>query len=238
MVIDATNMNFMELNDAVRTSSDNQIQIRNVRGQRYIGSGLAGKEIQISGIPGNALGSYLNGSTIRVDGNAQDATGDTLNHGAILINGSAGDACGYAMRGGRIFVRQNVGYRAGINMKAYQDHKPVLVVGGKAGDFLGEYQAGGIIIVLGIGLRGDSVGSFCGTGMHGGKIYVRGSLPQNLVPQISAHKAEQEDLDAIREHVIAYGEAFDYAVDRLLEDDYTVLTPNTKNPYHMLYTQN
>lgn len=238
MVIDAMNMDFMQLNDAVRSSSDSSVQIRNVRGQRYIGSGLSGKEIQISGIPGNALGSYLNGSTIRVDGNAQDATGDTLNHGTILINGSAGDACGYAMRGGRIFVRQNVGYRAGINMKAYQDHKPVLVIGGGAGDFLGEYQAGGIIIVLGIGLRGDSVGAFCGTGMHGGKIYVRGSLPQNLVPQVSARPAVQQDLDEMKQHIAAFGEAFDCAVDRLLEDDYMVLTPNTKNPYHLLYTQN
>lgn len=50
------------------------------------------------------------------------------------------DATGYAMRGGKIFVRGNAGYRAGIHMKAYKDKTPVLVIGGKAGSFLGEYQ--------------------------------------------------------------------------------------------------
>jgi glutamate synthase domain-containing protein 3 len=39
-------------------------------------------------------------------------------------------------------------------MKAYEDDLPVLVIGGRAGSFLGEYQAGGIIIVLGKGCRG------------------------------------------------------------------------------------
>jgi glutamate synthase domain-containing protein 3 len=34
-------------------------------------------------------------------------------------------------------------------MKAYQDKIPILVIGGTAGSFLGEYQAGGLIIVLG-----------------------------------------------------------------------------------------
>lgn len=34
-------------------------------------------------------------------------------------------------------------------MKAYQDKQPVIVIGGRAGSFLGEYQAGGTILVLG-----------------------------------------------------------------------------------------
>jgi len=33
-------------------------------------------------------------------------------------------------------------------MKAYEHRLPTLVVGGKAGSFLGEYQAGGLIVVL------------------------------------------------------------------------------------------
>mgnify|MGYP002508793462 CR=1 FL=1 len=58
---------------------------------------------------------------------------------------------GYAMRGGKIFVKGNAGYRAGIHMKAYEEKKPVMVIGGTAGSFLGEYQAGGVIVVLGLG---------------------------------------------------------------------------------------
>ena len=58
------------------------------------------------------------------------------------MHGNVGDACGYAMRGGKIYIKGDCGYRAGIHMKAYQQHFPVMVVGGKAGSFLGEYLAG------------------------------------------------------------------------------------------------
>ena len=58
-------------------------------GQRYIASGLSGKDITIEGTPGNALGAYLDGSTITVHGNVQDATGDTMNDGAIYVDGQA-----------------------------------------------------------------------------------------------------------------------------------------------------
>lgn len=238
MVIDAKGMGFTELNELVRESADKEILLQNVCGQRYIGSGLSGREITISGTPGNALGAYLDGCKIHVRGNAQDATGDTLNNGTIHIDGSAGDACGYAMRGGRIFVKGNVGYRAGIHMKAYKDHKPVIVVGGKAGDFLGEYQAGGIIIVLGINVDDSSVGSFCGTGMHGGKIFVKGRPPENLPPQVSARRAKKEDLLEIDEYINEFGAAFGYDKKTLTSGSFYILTPNTKNPYHMLYTKN
>lgn len=86
-----------------------------------------------------------------------------MNDGAIFVHGSSGDATGYAMRGGKIYVRGNAGYRAGIHMKAYREKQPVLIIGGEAGSFLGEYQAGGIIIVLGLGSGGRAPGGpFCG----------------------------------------------------------------------------
>ena len=99
------------------------------------------------------------------------------------------------MRGGKIFVRDDTGYRAGIHMKAYEEKKPVLVIGGKAGSFLGEYQPGGIIIVLGLNEENrPPVGRFCGTGMHGGKIYLRcDTLPEDLPEQVLASEATPED---------------------------------------------
>lgn len=36
-----------------------------------------------------------------------------------------------------------------FHMKEYKEKVPVLVIGGRTGSFLGEYQAGGIIVVLG-----------------------------------------------------------------------------------------
>lgn len=98
MLINAAGLDFQELNQIIRESSDQDVVIENCLGQRYIGSGLSGRTITILGTPGNALGAYMNGSRIIVKGNAQDATGDTMNEGTIFIHGSAGDAVGYAMR--------------------------------------------------------------------------------------------------------------------------------------------
>ena len=151
MNITAGEMHFKVLNDTIKEHAGETVTIDNCLGQRYIGSGRSQGDIIINGIPGNALGAYLDGCNVIVNGNAQDATGDTMNEGTITINGSSGDATGYAMRGGKIFVRDNAGYRAGIHMKAYKEKLPVLVIGGCAGSFLGEYQAGGVILVLGIG---------------------------------------------------------------------------------------
>ena len=143
-------------------------------GQRYIGAGQSEGTIILNEVPGNALGAYLDGANIIVNCSAQDATGDTMNAGEITIHGSTGDAAGYAMRGGAIYVQGDAGYRAGIHMKEYKEKVPVLVIGGRTGSFLGEYQAGGIIVVLGIGSEDrQPVGNFCGTGMHGGRIYLR-----------------------------------------------------------------
>jgi len=172
MSILAQNLYFKDLNEQIKAAGE-YVHIEDCYGQRFIGSGLKGKTLAINGTPGNALGAYLDGATIEVRGNAQDATGDTMNDGKIIIHGNAGDALGYAMRGGSIFVKGNAGYRTGIHMKEYKDKKPQIVIGGSAGSFLGEYLAGGLIVVLGIGADGAPVGNFTGTGMHGGRIFIR-----------------------------------------------------------------
>lgn len=241
MKITADLMHFQTLNDRIRETDDKRVTIDNCIGQRYIASGLSGKKITINGTPGNALGAYLNGCEITVNGNAQDATGDTMNDGAIYVHGSSGDATGYAMRGGKIFVKGDSGYRAGIHMKAYKDKIPVLVIGGRAGSFLGEYQAGGIIVVLGLGTDGvePPVGYFCGTGMHGGKIFLRcENAPANLPKQVISRPATKEDLAEIDSLIGEYAKEFGLNKSELLDHAFTVLVPNTKNPYKQLYTHN
>ncbi len=243
MNIVAGDLHFELLNKQIRESADSEIVIEKCLGQRYIGAGLSHKNIKIDGIPGNALGAYLDGATIEVSGNAQDATGDTMNDGSIVIHGSSGDATGYAMRGGKIFVQGDAGYRAGIHMKAYMDKLPVLVIGGKAGSFLGEYQAGGLIIVLGLGIEpGTDLGSylnFCATGMHGGKILLRAATaPARLPKQIIVKEATGEDLDEIMPHIDEFCALFGESKEKILAEKFLVLTPDTKNPYKQLYTYN
>ena len=238
MNISARNLDFKELNKRIRDTSE-PIRIDDCFGQRFIGSGMSGKNLTINGTPGNALGAYFDGGIIEVNGNAQDATGDTMNDGKIIIHGSAGDALGYAMRGGCIFVRGDTGYRTGIHMKEYKERKPVIVIGGKAGSFLGEYLAGGLIVVLGIDSEEIPVWYFTGTGMHGGKIFIRTkkelvSLPSQIVTNI----ANDNDLKEIAPYISEFAGHFGMDAQRLMKDRFYVLTPNARNPYKELYTAN
>lgn len=208
-------------------------------GQRYIGAGQSEGTIILNEVPGNALGAYLDGANIIVNCSAQDATGDTMNAGEITIHGSTGDAAGYAMRGGAIYVQGDAGYRAGIHMKEYKEKVPVLVIGGRTGSFLGEYQAGGIIIVLGIGSEDrQPVGNFCGTGMHGGEIYLRcGQIPTKLPAQVRAEKIERLPEDAA-ELVREWCREFGQEEGAFVNASYFRLTPNSDNPYRQMYTVN
>ncbi len=239
MNIAAHHLNFKELNKRIRTATE-AVCIDGCFGQRFIASGMTGKNLTINGTPGNALGAYFNGGTIMVNGNAQDAVGDTMNDGKIIIHGSAGDALGYAMRGGEIYVRDNAGYRTGIHMKEYREKKPVIVIGGKAGSFLGEYLAGGLIVVLGIGCNHEiPVWYFTGTGMHGGKIFIRtdkelSSLPAQVIEEVAA----DDDLREIAPYVGEFAKYFGMDAQQLLKDRYYVLKPNARNPYKQLYTAN
>ena len=239
MRIDATNLQYSALNDAVRQSGERAVEIDGCIGQRYLGAGMAGKDITVHGTPGNALGAYLSGGSIVVEGNAQEATGDTMNGGTIEVHGRAGDATGYAMRGGRIFIEGDVGYRCGIHMKAYRDHRPAIVIGGRAGSFLGEYQAGGTIVVLGNHTDGKPIiGNFCGTGMHGGEIYLRcGQIPTKLPAQVRAEKIERLPEDAA-ELVREWCREFGQEEGAFVNASYFRLTPNSDNPYRQMYTVN
>lgn len=238
MKISAKNKDFRQLNEQIKAAG-NEIYISDCYGQRFIGCGFKDKAITIEGTPGNALGAYLDGAIIKVKGNVQDAVGDTMNKGEIIVYGDAGDALGYAMRGGAIYVRGNTGYRTGIHMKQYKDKKPVIVVGGKTGSFLGEYLAGGLIIVLGIGSEELPIGNYTGTGMHGGCMYIRTKKePTNLPEQVTAKIATREDMDEIIPYLSEFCNTFDLDHKQLADDKFYLLRPNRKNPFKQLYTAN
>ena len=239
MEINAKGLDFRAINEEIR-KSDRTVILKNCLGQRFIAAGMAGKDITVTGVPGNALGAYLNGADITVKGNAQDAVGDTMNDGRITVHGNIGDAAGYAMRGGSIYVKGNAGYRAGIHMKAYKEKVPVMVIGGRAGSFLGEYQAGGVIVVLGLGSDPEKiVGFFPGTGMHGGKIILRSAKIEKPFPsQVTARPAKSEDLADIKNYVAEYCRLFGADENEIMDYPFTVVTPNSKNPYKRLYVAN
>ena len=239
MNINATGLDYRELNETLRQARGS-CTVTDCLGQRFLAAGISDKTVTVRGIPGNALGAYLNGAKIEVMGNAQDAVGDTMNDGTIVIHGNVGDAVGYAMRGGRIYVQGDAGYRAGIHMKAYKDKQPALVIGGRAGSFLGEYQAGGTIIVLGLT---DSdrpiVGNFPSTGMHGGKMFLRSDCKGIHFPhQVHTHTADSSELEEIAHYLRRFCFYFGRDLSELLDHTYTVVMPDSRNPYRQMYVAN
>ena len=237
--IEAGSLSFSELNETIR-SAGAKCRVSACLGQRFIAAGMSRKSIEIDGIPGNALGAYLNGAEISVFANAQDAVGDTMNDGGIYIYGNIGDAAGYAMRGGEIFVKGNAGYRAGIHMKAYKEKHPTLVIGGRCGSFLGEYQAGGTIVVLGLNKDGKNiVGNFPCTGMHGGKMFLRGTCDNIKFPQqVTTHIASDDEKSEIEDLLKRFCDMYGLNFSDIYNEKFTVVLPDTKNPFKQMYVTN
>ena len=240
--IDATDTLYRELNAKLRGIADNsasKVEVSNVCGQRYIGSDLVRPlELELFGTPGNDLGAFMNGSKIIVRGNAQDGCGNTMNEGEIVIHGHAGDIIGLSARGGKIFVRDNVGYRAGIHMKEYHEKKPILVIGGTSQDFLGEYMAGGVLILLGLNLTKDQShkAKYIGTGMHGGIIYLSGKVKDyQLGQEVGIADLEENDYQILHQYVSEFAAHFGYDPASILERKFIKLYPRWLRPYGRLY---
>lgn len=240
--IDAAGVSHRDLNAKLREAvadGAQKIELRNVYGQRYIGTDLNKPvEIDIFGTPGNDLGSFMDGPKITVHGNAQDGCGNTMNNGQIVVHGHAGDILGMSARGGSIFVKEYIGYRAGIHMKEYEEKKPVIVVGGTAQDFLGEYLAGGILVLLGLNLRKGEhhKAKYVGTGMHGGVIYLRGNIEAyQLGKEVGTAELEEKDFQTLQKLVGEFAGYFDYDAEEILNHKFIKLYPKYLRPYGRLY---
>ena len=119
----------------------------------------------------------------------------------------------------------------------YNDLKAV-VIGGGTGSFLGEYQAGGIILVLGLNAP-KIVGNFPCTGMHGGKVYLRTSGKDIVFPpQVSFHLSDGAERAEIGRLVERYCGYFGGDVKKIMDADFITVRPNSGNPYKQMYVSN
>ncbi len=241
--IDAKSLYYVQLNEQIRDlikKGEKDILVVNVTGQRYIGGGIEAKDVKITvrGVAGEDLAAFMEGPTVEVMNNAQDGVGNTMSEGRIVVRGQAGDVVGYGMRGGKIFIRDDVGYRVGIHMKGFRDKQPVLVVGGCAGDFFGEYQAGGCLILLGLTQtrKNSVVGDYCGTGMHGGVMYIRGRFRENyLGKEVNHFDLSEEDVCRIKPILTEFASTFGVTEDILDYHRYQKIIPASTRPYGRLY---
>jgi glutamate synthase domain-containing protein 3 len=240
--IDAKNLHYTPLNQQVRAAvagGAKEIVIENVLGQRFIGDGLRGDGVTITlnGVPGGDLAMFMSGPTIIVHGNADHAPGNTMDQGKVIIHGSAGDAVAHSMRGGRVYVRDNIGYRGGIHMKQYEGKRPILVVGGSARAFLGEYMAGGLLIVLGLNSLTPVSERGIGSGIHGGEIIIRGTVDEkNLGVGAKQQPVTIKEREAILPVIMDFAQAFGIDPSCFRTDTYTRIVPASARPFANKYT--
>ena len=147
-------------------------------GGRLWAAGAESIQVKITGHPGQRVGSmgYPN-TLIEVLGPASDDVG-WLNAGAeIVVHGNAGNGCANAMAQGKISIAGNIGAR-GMTMTKHNPRfaPPELWVLGSAGDYFGEFMAGGIAVICGHEAQNcDNVlGYRPFVGMVGGKVFFRG----------------------------------------------------------------
>jgi glutamate synthase domain-containing protein 3 len=283
VTLSADGVYYRELNErlreAIRSGAD-EVIIKDVMGQRYIGTGIhvPGARIRVHGVPGEDMAAFMDGPEIIVHGNAQDGVGNTMNEGRIEVHGSACDVVGYGMRGGRIYVRDDVGYRVGIHMKGFRDKQPLIVVGGCAGNFFGEYMAGGCQVLLGMGQTDEKkvdgiadgpaqvgriadgpaqvgriadgpaqvgriadgpaqvVGDYCATGMHGGKIFIRGEVADyQLGAEVRRFDLTEDDREFLMPIIDDFATTF--GIEEKLDDfdRFVKILPVSARPYGRLY---
>jgi glutamate synthase domain-containing protein 3 len=230
--IDAGSVQYRELNTRLRkavVSGMRKVVVRNVQGQRYIGTSLNGPvEVEVYGSPGDDLGAFIDGPRMVVRGDVKDGCGNTMSSGEIIIHGRAGDILGWSARGGKIFVRDDAGRRAGIRMKGHKDAWPVVVIGGTAQDFLAEYMAGGTLILLGLTLKKgppQAAGSI-GNGMQGGAVYVKGAVEdRQLGKEVGRADLDQRDRVELRGYVTEFAGHFGMDAEEILQGEFTKLVP-------------
>ena len=133
------------------------ILLYNLRGHRFIGSGLGphtnGLKIDCYGDVGDYVASGIDGCEITVHGAAQDQAAQILKYGKLVVHGDVGQAFMYAAKGGDVYVLGNAAGRPLINAVG----RPRVVINGTCLDYLAEsfmagdpYNGGGFVVVNGL----------------------------------------------------------------------------------------
>ncbi|WP_321494456.1 FAD-dependent oxidoreductase [uncultured Desulfobacter sp.] len=151
-------------------------------------------DIRIIGHSGQRTGSLGTPYTrIEIMGPASDDIG-WLNAGAeIIVHGSASNGAMNGAAQGKVFIGGSIGAR-GMTMTKRNPRfePPELWVLGAAGDYFGEFMAGGIAVICGVNASNPKqlLGYRPLVGMVGGKVFVRGE-----VQTYSDKDAKEVDLD-------------------------------------------
>jgi formylmethanofuran dehydrogenase subunit C len=143
----------------------------------HIGAGMTQGRIVVRGDAGAFLGAGMTGGTIEVEGSAGAYAASGTRGGLIQIAKDAGDFLAAAipgdhqgMQGGTVIVGGNAGDRVGDRMR-----RGTLLIEGNAGDYCAARMVAGTIAVWG------TVGRFLGLAMRRGTLMLQ-QAPKSVSP--------------------------------------------------------
>jgi len=120
-------------------------------------------------------------------------------------------------------------------MKEYRNYRPLIVIGGTAGDFLGEYMAGGILIVLGLDLpQNQHRAKYVGAGMHGGVMYIHGGI-RHMGKEAEIRELDSSDRQILDPILKEFSTYFPVDFELLSGRDYYKIRSRSTRPYGNLY---
>ena len=73
--------------------------------------------------------------------------------------------------------------------------------------------------------------------MYGGKVYIRGKY-KNKSERLLINEAKEEDLLEIMPYLKKFSKYFNLNLDDLIKDGFSVVTPNSSNPFKAHYVAN
>src|SRR5256884_2468384 len=221
------------------------ILLYNLRGHRFIGSGLGphtnGLKIDCYGDVGDYVASGIDGCEITVHGAAQDQAAQILKYGKLVVHGDVGQAFMYAAKGGDVYVLGNAAGRPLINAVG----RPRVVINGTCLDYLAEsfmagdpYNGGAFVIVNGLkpsfdGKLVEQEYPYPGGNLFslasGGAIFIRDPHRKVSSDQLNGGRLAEfstKDWDVIRPYLQENEELFGISIERnLLTVDGKILDP-------------
>jgi glutamate synthase domain-containing protein 3 len=158
-----------ELNHYLHTRAgerDLRVRVLNPDGAHSIAAGVdAAFDIDIEGHAGYYAGGMNQHARLTVQGNAGPGVAENMMSGRMHVKGFASVAAGASGHGGLLVIDQDASLRCGISMKGID-----IVVAGSVGDFSAFMAQAGVLVV------GGDAGDALGDSIYEAVIYVRGRI--------------------------------------------------------------
>ena len=180
----------------------------------------AEKEIEIENCLGHRyIGCGVSNKKITVNGISGNALGAYLNGGELILNGNAQDAVGDTMNAGKIVIHGNVGDTVGYAMRGGEIYVQG-DAGYRAGIHMKAYKEKTPVLVI------------------GGKVFIRSGKDIAFPPQVRSRIATEEEILEIESYIEEYCRLFGGNAEEIKKQPFTVVAPNSNNPYKQLYVRN